>query len=187
MNLDYMKSAWQNTDQRISNLEEQTRRMAQSISTSRRATALSALTKRYTRFAWVSLIMAPVWLTMSVRNDFFADTTRDLLFGIFGALYFCLASTFDFILAARTQRIDLYDSPVESVFRQALECRRFHLRCMIVLIPLAIILLALMATANLNNLPMLMGISTGALVGTVIGIRFYLRFMNDYRSLTRND
>lgn len=187
MNLDDMKSAWQNADKRISDLEKQTRRMAQDISTTRRATALSALTARYTRFAWISLVMAPVWLTMAVSNRFFGDPTSDLLLGISGALYFCLASTFDFILAARTQRINLYDSTVESVFRQALGCRRFHLRCMMVLIPLAIILVAGIATANFNDLAMFTAICTGALAGTVIGIRFYLRFMNDYRILTRKD
>ncbi len=149
-------------------------------------TTLERLAARYRRFSIVGVIAAVMVLQWSVNSVFDFMPHRTFIV-CFGAVYLLLASLLDHRLYLDVKAIDPATMSVSDVIMRCLHCRKRHLQCMAVLIPLAIVYLGLLGYGMARDPYFLSGMVLGAIVGLAIGVRQLMNFMSDYRSLTSID
>lgn len=151
------------------------------ILTFRRKTALQRLADRYRVFYTVAFCMIPANI-LFLRNIFDGyDTNYALMYAF--ALYFLTAGCMDVYLHMRIRRIDVLEMPTSEVIREALDCRKWHLRFMMILLPAAIALIVMMAMCFDTDKYVIYGMLTGGACGIAIGLKAFSDFMNDYRQL----
>ena len=121
----------------------------------KRKTALTRLADRYRRFYTIAFVFAGISL-MWTTNPIFDEND-----------------------------IDIYRMPTAEVIGRAMDCRKLHLQCMLVLMPFAIGFVGFMIWLFSKELPALVGVCLGALVGGVIGTMKFREFMCDYKALRR--
>lgn len=184
IDLDDLRSRWQQTDSRLSALEEQTGRLSADIDSRRRTTALRSLSDRYRRFAIVGMAMAPCWWLTALNLHLYESSAANFALGLAGAVFFCLAAALDFVLQSRINSIDVLSQSVGEVYGKIMKSRRLHHISMLILMPFALTLIGFFAYGGRDNTYLLAGIICGFLLGLVIGIRKYLQFMRDYRAAT---
>ena len=90
-------------------------------------------------------------------------------------------------LYQRIRSINVQQMPVKEVIRTVMECRKFHIISIMILVPWAICLVSLLAYANFENRYFLVGMVCGVLVGLAIGIIKLRQFLADYRDLTKEE
>ena len=180
MNIEEMKKAWEQTDMRLSSLEAETSRLAQSASR-RRHTVFDNLRNRYRRFSIVASTMVCVMVLYAVAELW--PGPYSVWISLAMSIYFIVVSVMDYSIYRRLSEIDIDTMSVSEVTRTVISCRRRHLQFMAVLIPSCILLLGILVWQAFDDEYMLLGMCAGAIVGVIIGIRSYRRFMADYRFL----
>ena len=149
-------------------------------------TTLERLASRYRRFSILGIIAAVMVLLWSVNPVFDFMPYRTFIVCL-GAGYMLLASLMDHKLYLDVKSIDPATMSVNAVIMRCLHCRKRHLQCMAVLIPLAIVFIGLMGYGMAREPYFLSGMAAGAIVGLAIGVRQLMNFMSDYRALTSLD
>lgn len=147
----------------------------------RRITALEKLQRQYRKFSIIGFVMAgisPLWL----HSTIVIHDRRIILVAVM-ACYFITAAIMDLILCRKIGEIDVLTMPVGKVASLARACRRFHHRCMAVLIPFAIIIVGTIIYALGANVYIIAGVSSGLIIGVGIGLNVYFRMMRSYRDI----
>lgn len=177
MEREQIEKAWQELSERVSRLETERKGGKET----RNKTSLENLAARYRRFSTISLVMmfcGPCYMF----NAMFDDEWK-IWMSIAFCVYFGVASLMDYRLYLGVKSIDVYDMSISEVCLRARRYRRMHHICMLVLAPAAITLVGLMCLAFGADKWLCAAIGFGFAVGLAIGIRQYMAFMNDYRSL----
>lgn len=81
------------------------------------------------------------------------------------------------------RQIDVLTMTVSEVVEKALYYRKWHIRFIFILLPLALGCLGLLAYV-VDDFYMRLGMVAGFLVGVALGIRQLLNFLADYRAIT---
>ncbi len=181
MTNDDLKNTWEKLDERIARLEAASPADLSIESASRRITALDRLAHRYLVFSRISLLCIILAFTY-MHGDFIPEYCR-IPVAVFMAVYFAAASAMDYWLYKKVSGIDIRRMGVEKVAKAAYTCRKRHHQFMFVLIPFAFIFIGTMIYIFSDISYMVIAIAIGAIAGLAIGLRSYLDFMNDYRSL----
>lgn len=154
------------------------------IMQNRRITAISRLMRRYHRFSNVALVMI-LWCLVVFFTPIFPQEYRLSLALSFG-IYFLTVSIMDYWLYNGLKSIDCAEMSVREVAYKATFYRKRHLQFVAILLPLAIALVTFMIWVSTNDPAMIAGTIVGTLLGLAVGTRELLKFMNDYRDLTRD-
>lgn len=159
----------------------------QAVVDSDRHTALQRLAVRYRRFSNLALICI-LWCPLFAFSHAIevSDQRLRMALAIYAGVYFLICSVMDRWLYHGILSIDCAVLPVSEVLSRTLFYRKRHLQFMIVLIPMAVVFIGGMAwLGGIDEPYFLAGIITGALVGLALGTRQFLKFMADYRDITR--
>lgn len=178
---DDLKRAWNETSSYFDQNDPQLAALIERVRSGRRQTALDRLAARYRRFSIMSLLITVAWTFCCLGSIIPPQWKLTLLLSY--DFYFLLASTMDYWLFRGISAIDPLTMGVEQVSRLCRFYRRRHLQFMIVLIPMAAALFALMAMAFGADVYVLAAMAVGAMTGTALGIRQYLNFMSDYKTI----
>lgn len=150
----------------------------------RRRTALQRLADRY---KWFSNMALPMMLLMPfvVLNNvlYTAPWGWKLTWSIFAASYFALCSIMDRWLYHGIKSIDCATMTVNEVSAKAMFYRKRHLQFIIILLPMAIVVIGSMSLLVDMNIYFMYGIIIGGVTGLALGLRQFLKFMSDYRTI----
>lgn len=172
-----MKRSWQET-----RFYRPDRAVMEEVMNGRRLTALESLGRRYRCFSIVSSMMVCCSLLFSLGEfPFIHGLPLTLAF----CFYFLVCSTMDFWLYMGVRSIDIQEMTVAEVAGKAMFYRKRHLQFMAILIPMAAALLTFLIWTVTEDAYMIVGIASGGLIGLALGIRQFMRFMADYRTLVR--
>ncbi len=179
MEFEEMKRIWNDSFSRLDS--QQQTEILTSVQSSRRSTALQDLSKRYLRFACLSGVMTVLslaYFTSALIPESMRYTT-----GIAFAVYFCIACVMDLYLYREVSSINLAADTVDSVIRQSIRCRKLHLTFILILLPLAFSMIGLLIYTFDAERYMVLGIIAGFIVGALMGIRQFRKFMAEYKEL----
>lgn len=177
--LNDLRSAWRDTtaglDNKISYSDQQLRQLV------KRQTTVERLAARYRRFSIISIAAIPLGGTfMMPQFSHFADGW------IMTVLYVLILGTcaiFDRWFYRQISAIDCITQPVSEVSARAMLCRRLHLRFVAVGLPLVALLMLCGGWVVFHDVYYLVSMGFGMVVGGLIGLKFLLQFMRDYRAL----
>ncbi len=185
--LDQLKEMWSDLNRRVERLENQTLEEGRKVASGKITTAREDLATRYKRFMIIGFVMGiffPLFLIMS-PTDFFPDGTMKYVASALFFSYFITAAVMDSFLYNEVRSMDLAMMTVSQVIHKARTLKRRHHIFMIILIPFAVITLAVFAIPLLDDPFIIAGMITGGVVGLCIGLRQYFRMMRDYREMMR--
>lgn len=185
--LDQLKEMWSDLNRRVERLENQTIEEGRKVASGKITTAREDLATRYKRFMIIGFVMGvffPLFLIMS-PTDFFPDGTMKYVASALFFSYFITAAVMDSYLYNEVRSMDLAMMTVSQVIHKARTLKRRHHIFMIILIPFAVITLAVFAIPLLDDPFIIAGMITGGVVGLCIGLRQYFRMMRDYREMMR--
>lgn len=148
----------------------------------KKETALERLAKKYQRFSRLGLMMGIISCFYLLPNTLFPTNMR-IFIATFFTLYFCICSVMDYWLYKGVGSINCFTMTVKEVAEKAMYYKRKHLQFIMILLPLAILYIALLVYASEGNTYFIAGIAFGAIVGAAIGYRQYLDFMAQYKDL----
>ena len=146
-----------------------------------RATTLNRLAQRYKQF-WAWAIGAAIGMPLMIWLHIFTPLTCVLWFG-----YFFMAFAMDYRPYQRIRSINVQQMSVREVIHIVMECRKFHIICIMILVPWAICMVSLLAYTNFENLYFLVGMACGLIGGLIIGIIKLRQFLADYSELTKEE
>lgn len=152
----------------------------------KRKTALQNLAQRYRWFsnmALVFLLMVPLNL---MNLHLFPDMKWRMVVVIWFCSFFIICSVMDRWLYHGIKQIDVVTMPVAEVVEKAIYYRKWHIRFIFMLLPMALGCLGLLAYL-IDDMYVRLGMITGFLVGVAMGIRQLLNFLADYRSILSNN
>lgn len=185
--LDQLKEMWSDLNRRVERLENQTLEEGRKVASGKITTAREDLATRYKRFMIIGFVMGvffPLFLIMS-PTDFFPDGTVKYVASALFFSYFITAAVMDSYLYNEVRSMDLAMMTVSQVIHKARTLKRRHHIFMIILIPFAVITLAVFAIPLFDDPFIIAGMITGGVVGLCIGLRQYFRMMRDYREMMR--
>ncbi len=154
---------------------------AETITRSKRKTALTRLADRYARFsnlAFIFALVSPAW----IANPEVGGKHKSIII-ICMMIYFIMCGAIDRHICHKVKAINIFEMPTSEVIARAMKCRLLHLRSMAFIIPLAITLLILFSWSHSWNPYINLGIISGALFGVSLGTIQFRRFMRDYRDM----
>ena len=179
-----LRNAWLETQSRLEKIESQINCDSANGFNANRKTSLDNLIRRYKTFACIGVGMT--LCSFGWFNSHILEGTAGHILPIVMIGYFLLAALMDMYLMNGLQSINLSTMSVSKVCELVAKYRKFHHRCMIVLIPICIVLIGIMVSAFISDTYMIIGIIFGAIIGLAIGIMQYRRFMDDYRILSED-
>ncbi len=177
--MDNLRKDWQDADVAIprdSNSYE-------SIINGKRKTALQSLAQRYRWFSNMGLLFLIIFPFNLLNLHLFPDLKIRMVLIVWFACFFLICSVMDRWLYHGIKQIDVLTMSVSEVIEKALYYRKWHIRFIFILLPLALGCLGLMAYA-IDDLYVRLGMLAGFLVGVAMGIRQLLNFLADYRAIT---
>lgn len=149
----------------------------------RKKTALDRLRERYLTFSAISFVMMFATFMVFSRGIFEVSHLRFWL-GVSFAVYFLTASCMDFWLWNGIGTIDPLRMSVSEVTDKSLFYRKRHLQFMTILIPMVIALLGFTGYVFSFETYFVGGMILGVILGTIIGVCQFRRFMSEYRELS---
>lgn len=179
-----LRSAWLDTQARLDRIEKQLNITDNSKFDFNRKTSLDNLIRRYRAFACLGGGMA--CCSFGWMNARILPSPYDHILPFLMAGYFLLAALMDLFLMRGLKAINLNTMSVSTVCKLVAKSKKIHHRCMAILIPLCVIILAIMISAFVSNTYMIVAMSVGAIIGLGIGIFQYLKFMDDYKVLSED-
>ncbi len=154
-----------------------------SIINGKRKTALQSLAQRYRWFSNMGLLFLVIVPFNLFNLHLFPDLKMRTVLIFWFAGFFLICSVMDRWLYHGIKQIDVLTMSVSEVIEKALYYRKWHIRFIFILLPLALGCLGLMAYA-IDDLYVRLGMVAGFLVGVAMGIRQLLNFLADYRAIT---
>ena len=145
-----------------------------------RKTYLQRLSHKYTRiriFSLIFMILGPMILYNEGVTSVWLLASYAILLGV--------GSIVDHYLSLSIRAIDPSLMSVTEVMRRILNCRKIHLRWVVIVLPIVIFWCAALAYVMQANIYFVYGICAGGIVGLVIGVHVLLRFLHDYRAALR--
>lgn len=181
MNEDEMKESWRRISGRKDNETLMKEAYTSGARTAERRTALMRLADRYRRFIIISgamIFAGPIWMV----NHTIMPEMRPIL-AILVAVYFggCAASAW--YLHKKVKEIDVVRMPTAEVIGLAADCRKTHLRNIMILLLMALALLGVLAWNYRAESAMLYGLGAGIIAGILTGLNILRIFMNDYKNI----
>lgn len=158
--------------------------------THHRLTTLQWLIRRYKRFSRIALIMAgcsPLYFFILLRDNTTASMWQITYVTVFMMIYFITVSIMDCWLARGLSSINIMEGTVSEVCHRAFFYRKRHFQFIAVLIPMCLIILGLLAWLFSDNIYILNGMVSGAIIGFVVAIIALRRFMKEYKDLTNGE
>lgn len=181
MELEEYKKMWQESQQRIDNLETQNRKIMERVERGQARSSLDKLAKYYKGFSLLgcSLFFLLLAFLRMADEGIIKSATWIMIFGYAEA---AVAVTVDIYLYRAIKRINVSVMSVKEVSAQAARCRKIHLLSQCVLIPLAI---GFVIAAGLSapDSFVLAGMIVGGVIGLIIGFRKWLDMMRAYRRI----
>ena len=160
--------------------------LTRSIISGERKTALMRLADRYKGFYRMSFIIAGLQIAWA-SNPLYMTKLPFWVIPLVGLFFFLLAGGMDVTLYNRIRDIDVLSMSVSDVIRRAADSRRFHLRCILILLPIAFTYVGLMVWSASDNIYFIYGAAVGIVIGMSIGIYHLNKIMQDYRLIMRHD
>lgn len=154
-----------------------------SIMNGKRKTALQNLAQRYRWFSNMALVFLLIVPINFMNLHLFPDLKGRMIIVIWFCCVFMICSVMDRWLYHGIKQIDVVTMPVVDVVEKAQHYRKWHIRFIFMLLPLALGCLALLAYF-IDDLYIRLGMLAGFLVGVALGIRQLLNFLADYRAIT---
>lgn len=145
-------------------------------------TALDRLRDKY-RVFWSMAIGLMFGSFMIFSKGMIIENNLNLWLGIAYAVYFLTCFAMDFWLYRGIGTIDPINMTVADIVKKSIYYKKWHLRFMTVLIPMAIALIGFTGYVFSSEKYFLSGMIVGAICGVIIGIIQFRRFMADYRKL----
>ena len=145
-----------------------------------RKTYLQRLSHKYNRiriFSLIFMILGPMILYYEGVTSVWLLASYAILLGV--------GSIVDHYLSLSIRAIDPSLMSVTEVMRRILNCRKIHLRWVVIVLPIVIFWCAALAYVMQANIYFVYGICAGGIVGLVIGVHVLLRFLHDYRAALR--
>ena len=177
--MDHLKRNWA-----MSQFRRMKEDIVEEVMAGRRQSALQSLAVRYRRFSNISLVMI-AWSVYMYFNPVMPERWRFITSILFG-VYFLTVSIMDYWLYRGIRSIDLAEMSMRAVILKAAFYRKRHLQFVAILLPMALALVGLLVWQFTDNTTALAGVIFGMLVGLAIGFRQLMKFLDDYRILTRD-
>jgi len=174
-----LRSAWRDTAAGLGGsiryTEEQLRLLVN------RQTTVERLAARYRRFSIFSLAAIPLGVSfMMPQLSQFSDTW---ILTVIYVLILATCSATDLWFYHQIKAIDCIRQPVSMVNARAMRCRRLHLRFVAAGLPVVIVLMLGGGWVLFHDIYTVVSMGVGMAIGGLIGLRFLLKFMRDYRAL----
>ena len=188
--LETLKLQWRNLSQRIERLENKMlSNDSRKVIDGKISSARELLLKKYKRFFILGICMAIVTpvMFMSMLTEFGIDETNKLIISGLFWLYFLTAALMDAYLMRKTKEIEPAEWPVSKVRAEAIRLKKFHHKCMAILIPFAIITIGYFVYNLASDVYILIGIAVGATIGLAVGLKQYFEMMAAYKSMIEED
>lgn len=183
-----MKAMWIELNNRITSLEESNRQLARQVMNKDFKSAKNKLIQKYRFFLTFELI----WIIISTLFIVF-DSSQNLnekyrwVTLIYWNLFFLVEAGIDFYLMIKIRQIDIYNSSVSQIAKEAAHNWKIHKVAIILGIPIAIgaiILFALMVNANKFTI---FGMFIGGMIGALIGSLQLKKFLEYYKLLQQDN
>lgn len=149
----------------------------------KKKTALERLRNKYRLFWTVALIMV-FWAYIMFAKVVDLESPFNVCLGLSFAAYFLIVFCMDYWLWRGLGTIDPLRMPIAEVSAKSMFYRKRHLQFIAVLIPLAIAVLGFAVYVFSFEIYFLAGMFSGAVIGLVLGIVQFRRFMAEYRELS---
>lgn len=176
-----MKEAWRmNACRSCDNLMKTA--MSKDIIEFRHKTALTRLSDRYRRFFTVGFIMVPASVAWAMNPIFDGPMRMPVIF--FLVFYFLLCGFMDLALYRKINAIDVLEMTTGEVIERAKSCKRLHFRFIMILLPLAVLFVTVLVTYFIDDRYIIIGICTGGTIGLLIGSKFLMNFIDDYKNIS---
>ncbi|MDE7421264.1 MAG: hypothetical protein K2N35_13780 [Muribaculaceae bacterium] len=153
------------------------------IMNGKRKTALQNLAQRYRWFSNMALLFL-LMVPLNIMNlHLFPDLKGRMVIVIWFCSFFIISSVMDRWLYHGIRQIDVVTMPVAEVVEKALYYRKWHIRFIFILLPMALGCLGLLAYF-IDDIYVRLGMLAGFLVGVGAGVSQLLNFLADYRAIT---
>lgn len=180
--LNDIKAMWTEMNARIGHLEEENRRLAREVITNKYKSCQERLARKYFTFICVALIMIIYVVFIVLYNPMVDDAFRWATF-IYWTAFFLFEAGVDFYLMIKVRAIDVYNSSVSEISRQAQRNWKIHKIAVFIGLPLAIGACILFGFALQADKFVILGMIVGGVVGLLIGIRQLIKFMTFYKEM----
>lgn len=168
----------------MSRLRRMDNNVVYDVMSGRRQSALQSLAIRYRRFSNIALVMI-AWSVYMYFNPVMPERWR-FITSISLGVYFLTVSIMDYWLYRGILSIDLAEMDMRTVMLKAAFYRKRHLQFVAILLPMALGLVGLLIWQFTDNRIALIGVIFGLLIGLAIGSRQLMKFLADYRTLTKD-
>ena len=180
--MENLKKDWQDANVSISRDTDS----INSIINGKRRTALENLIKRYGWFSNMGLIMLVLAPCSFLNSHLFPELRFRVAMTVLFCAFFLTASVMDRWLLYGLKGIDITRMSVMDVVKKALYYKKWHIRFIFILLPLALAILGFLAW-SIDNLYFRIGMLCGFFFGAAMGIRQLLEFLADYRAIASED
>lgn len=176
---DNIKKTWQSTRVNLASDDAS----LNDIMSGKRKTALESLAKRYCWFSNMALLFL-CFIPLNIMNmPIYSDTNSKILIIVIFGSFFLISSIMDRWLYLGVKSIDIVRMSVSEVVEKARYYRKWHIRFIFILLPIALACLALLAYLA-DDIYLRLGMIAGFLAGVALGIRQLMNFLADYKALT---
>lgn len=180
-----LKSTLLEINARIEQVESSTDSLRRFPELSGKRTTQQQLASRYRCFAIVAFICAFIFPPALYASIPTSTTTLRIIGAAWFMLFMLTAALMDMSLMLWVEDVDIQRQSVGEVITRFRTLRSRHLIYQAILIPMAVVALALLAYINIQNTTILIAMGIGGAIGAMIGVFQWLRFMRGYRDLTR--
>lgn len=186
--LSEIKEMWQSINSRLDSLENNLVDYSRQAMDGNLKSVRDRLAAKYKRisifsFLFCFLIPASFW-TNNMYSDAGHEYTVALCIIFF--IFFLTGGLMDMWLYNEVMNLDPGIITVSDMAKRSVELRHRHHIFQFILIPFAIFVLGFMAYGVADDTNVIIGMCVGGVLGLLIGIRCYLKMMEDYRSLIRS-
>lgn len=180
--MDEIKLIWKELDQRLSYLEEENSRLAQTVMKVNYRSATEKLSRKYIGCIFLESIMIIFMNMFFIFNPEINDKFRIPAL-IYWDIFFLIELSFDLFLLLKIKSINIYNSPINEVANIAAKNWKIHKVCVIIGLPLAFGAIFLFALALNANEFVILGMIVGGVIGLCIGITQLIKFKDYYKLL----
>lgn len=176
--IEQMRKAWLEMGKVLGTIPERN-----PVNLDKKRTTLDKLRERYMTFWIISLVMVFAGFLIFSRG-IFVVSGLNLWLGVAYSVYFLTASGMDFWLWNGLGSIDPLRMSISEIADKSMFYRKRHLQFMAILIPMAIALVGFTGYVYSSEIYFLNGMIFGCIIGLIIGIIQFRRFMAEYRKLS---
>ena len=181
-NIEEMKQMWIELNERLTCLEKENKKMAQTVKMNSYKSNREKLVAKYKKFIFLESLFMIFIISLLLRNPMANE--KILLPAIIYVVCFALFEIFvDFYLMIRLKRMDIYTSTVKEISNYSTRCWKIHKIAIFIGLPIALGGVILIGIALNANSFMIAGMICGGIVGLLIGLKQLREFISCYREL----